>query len=155
MNKILLCLPLLSLLASCATSPIPEGYSGPIATVRDTAYSETGYRAQFFYLSAIDDQRVKNILTATKSANNGRGFSLNTVPYQREIPAKTLTLTLEGRISYGAPIQEILNMGTVYTVEKKITVTPESNKQYVVKGTLTADKQEVWLEEVISGKRVE
>lgn len=155
MKKMLLCASAVLLLASCATPPIPVGYSGPIAMVRDTAQSETANRAQFFYLSAIDDQHVENVLTATRKANNGRGFSLNTVPFQRDIPAKTETLTLEGRISYGAPIQELMNMGTVYTVEKKITFTPESNKQYVVKGILTADKKEVWLEELISGKRVE
>jgi hypothetical protein len=62
---------------------------------------------------------------------------------------------LEGRVGYGAPIQEIINAGTVYTVEKKITFTPESNKAYVVKGTLTADKKEVWLEEMVSGKRID
>ena len=149
-------LALLALLAvtGCATSPIPEGYSGPIATIRDSAASETSTRAQFFFLSEIDGQPVKNVLGATRQANSGRGFSLNTVPFSRTVPAKQATFTIDGKIGYGAPIQEIVNMATVYTVQKKVTFAPQSNRTYVVKGTLTADRRDVWIEDD-QGKRVE
>jgi hypothetical protein len=147
-------LALLSL-SGCVTSPIPENYSGPLATIRDTTLSETPNRAQFFYLSEIDGQRIENVLIATRKANAGRGFSLTTVSFSRDVPAKASAYTLEGRISYGAPIQEILNSSTVYTVQKTLTFTPESNKTYVVRGTLTADRKEIWLEEAATGKRVE
>jgi hypothetical protein len=155
MKRILFWLSILLSLVGCATPPVPPGYSGPLATVRDTARSETANRAQFFYLSAIDGQQIDNVLIATRKANSGRGFSITPVDFVRDIPAKAAILTLEGRIGYGAPIQEIVNSATVYKVEKKITFTPESNKAYVVKGSLTADQQEVWLEEAISGKRIQ
>lgn len=147
-------LPALLALAGCATSPIPEGYSGPIATIRDSAASETSSRARFFFLSEIDGQPVRNVLGATRQANSGRGFSLNTVPFSRSVPARQATFTIEGKIAYGAPIQEIANMATVYTVQKKVTFSPESNRTYVVNGTLTADRKEVWIEDD-SGKRFE
>jgi len=142
-------------LSGCVTAPIPDNYSGPIATIRDTVVSESSNRSQFYFLSEIDGQKVDNVLFASRKANSGRGFSLSTVNFTRDVPAKTSMLKFEARIGYGAPIQELLNSGTVYTMEKTINFTPESNKTYVVKGTLTADQKEVWLEDAETGKRVE
>jgi hypothetical protein len=154
MQKLWFALLALLALGGCATSPIPDGYSGPIATIRDSAASETSSRAQFFFLSEIDGQPVKNVLGATRQANSGRGFSLNAVPFSRNVPAKQATFTIEGKIGYGAPIQEIMNMATVYTVQKKVTFAPQSNRTYVVKGALTAERKDVWIEDDL-GKRVE
>jgi hypothetical protein len=142
------------LLTSCAASPIPEGYSGPIATIRDSAFSESNSRAQFFFLSEINGNRVDNVLGKTRAANRGAGFSLRTLEFSRDLPAKSTLLTLTGQVSYGAPMQEILNASTVYSVTRRITFAPESNKMYVVRGTLTAETREVWLEEAEGGKRV-
>lgn len=142
-------------LTGCATGPIPKDYSGPLATVQDSAESETGSRAQFYYLSEIDGRRIDNVLGATRQANAGRGFSLSPVTYRRDVPAQASTLKLAARVAYGAPIQEMLNMATVYSVERTVTVKLESNKRYVVKGVLSADKKEVWLEDEATGARVE
>lgn len=138
----------------CVTQPIPNNYSGPIATFRDTALSESSTRAQFYFLSEIDGKKIDNILFATRQANAGKGFSLTPVTYSRDIPATLSVLKLEARIGYGAPIQELLNSSTVYTAESIISFKPESNKTYVVKGELSDDKKEVWLEEADTGKRV-
>jgi hypothetical protein len=142
-------------LSACVSSPIPENYSGPLATIRDSGFLETANRAQFFYLSEIDGKKIDNVLSASKKANAGRGFSMSTVEHARDVPAKASTLVLEGRVSYGAPIQEIMNSSTVYTVQRTVNFAPESNKTYVVKGTLTSERKEVWLEEAASGKRIE
>lgn len=155
MKRLPLIIAIILILAGCVTPPVPENYSGPLASIDDSAQSETANRAQFFFLSEIDGNPVRNILMATRSANSGRGFSLNAVPFSRDIPAKKSTLTLQGAISYGAPIQAILNSGTLYAAEKRITFAPDPNKRYVVKGVLTADKREVWLEERATGKRIE
>lgn len=154
MKKALACALVLAS-AACVTPPIPENYSGPIAIIRDTAASESANRAQFFYLSEIDGRKVENVLMASRKANAGRGFSMSTVDFARDVPAKASTLLLEGRVAYGAPIQEIINSGTVYTVQKTLNFTPESNKAYVVKGVLSAERKEVWLEEVATGKRIQ
>lgn len=153
-GKLLLAVSISLELAGCATNPIPAGYSGPIATIRDSTQSESSNRAQFYFLSEIDGRTVENALTVTRGTNYGKGFSLTPVDYSREIPAQTAVFTLNGKIGYGAPIEELFNSKTVYSVTKKFTFTPESNKAYIVRGQLTADKQEVWLEDE-SGSRVE
>ena len=146
-------LALLSL-TGCVTSPIPDNYSGPLATIRDSAVPETSSRSRFFYVSEIDGRSIDNVLFATRKANSGRGFSLNPVSFARDVPATASTFTLNGKIAYGAPIQEIINSNTIYTVQKKVSFTPKANRTYIVKGTLTADRQEIWLEDDV-GQRVE
>lgn len=141
--------------AGCTTAPIPKDYSGPLATIEDSAMSETDSRAQFYYLSEIGGRRVDNVLGATRQANAGRGFHLSPVTYRRDLPAQATSLKLSARVGYGAPIQEMLNAATLYSADRTLNVKLESNKRYVVKGVLNADKQEVWLEDQDTGARVE
>lgn len=144
-----------ALMAGCTTTPVPKDYAGPLATIRDTALSESGSRSQFYFLSEIDGRRIDNMLGETRKVNSGRGFSLAPVAYRRDLPAQAAKLKIEGRVAYGAPIQEMLNVSTLYAVERTISVKLDSNKSYVVKGILTAEKREVWLEEQETGRRVE
>ncbi len=155
MRKILWSVWVLAVLSGCATNPLPKDYGGPIATVRDTAISETPSRAHFYYLDQINGQTIPNVIGETRKANHGRGFSLNPVSYQREVPAQTSELKLKARVGYGAPIHELLNASTVYSTERVVNVKLESNKSYVVKGVLTATRQDVWLEDAMTGKRVD
>lgn len=149
-------LTLLAICSGCVTAPaIPENYSGPIATVGDSTMSETYNRAQFYYLGEIDGRQIDNVLFKTRQQNSGKGFSLTTSQYSRQVPAGLHQLKLQAKIGYGAPIQEILNSSTVYEAERTIRVTLESNKTYVVKGKLSAEEKSVWLEESDTGKRIE
>jgi hypothetical protein len=142
-------------LSGCVTAPIPPDYSGPIARIQDTAIAESTNRAQFYYVRQVDGQKVDNVLFETRKLNRGRGFSQPVASFERNIPARSSTLQLAARIGYGAPIQEITNASTVYTAEKTIKFSPESNRTYVVKGNLTATQQEVWLEDASTGARIE
>lgn len=153
MNKLTLAVAATLLLSACVTSPIPANYSGPLATIRDTGVSESANRSQFFFLAEIDGQPVDGGRSASKRANSGRGFGLKPQSFSREVPAKPSTFTLKGEVEYGAPIQAMLNAGTLYKTEKKVTFTPQSTRTYLVKGVLTADKQDVWLEDD-TGQRV-
>lgn len=155
MNRVWMAAACAMVFAGCTTTPIPKDYSGPLATVQDTAQSETGSRAQFYYLSEIDGRRIDNVLGETRKANQGRGFSLSPVSFRRDVPAQATTLKLEARVGYGAPIQELVNASTMYTVERMVNVKLESNKTYVVKGVLSAEKKDVWLEDQATGARVE
>jgi hypothetical protein len=155
MKTISVALILVGILSGCTTSPIPTNYSGPIATVQDNATADSGHRAEFFFLSEIDGRRIDNILTASVAANWGKGFSVEIVPFQRQIPAKTVTVKIQGRVKYGAPIQELLNAATLYTVERTIVFTPASNKTYAVFGRLTADQRTIWLLDTETQKDVE
>jgi hypothetical protein len=142
------------LLSACITSPIPANYSGPLAVIRDTSITETANRSQFFFLAEINGEPVANGRSVSKRSNTGRGFGLSPQGYLRQVPAQQATFTLKAEVEYGAPIQAMLNAGTLYKAERKLTFTPQSQKTYVVKGTLTADKQDVWLEDD-AGQRVQ
>lgn len=151
-----LLLTLVAICSGCVTAPaIPENYSGPIATVSDSTMSETYNRAQYYYLGEIDGRQIDNVLFKTRQQNSGKGFSLTTSQYLRQVPAGLRQLKLQAKIGYGAPIQEILNSSTVYEAERTIRVMLESNKTYVVKGKLNAEEKSVWLEESDTGKRIE
>lgn len=155
MKKLALGLLPLILITACTTSPLPKDYSGPIATIQDSALAESGTRAQFYFLSEINGQYVDTILSETRKANAGRGFAQSPVQFRRDVPAQTSTLLIKARVSYGAPIQELANSSTIYTAERTLNVKLESNKTYVVKGMLSEEKKEVWLEEQGTGKRVD
>ncbi len=145
------------ILSGCVTAPIPASYSGPTARIRDTAIAESSRRAQFYYVAEVDGQKIDNVLFETRKVNSGRGFSQSVAdaPFEREVAAKPSTLKLRATIGYGAPILELANASTVYSVEKTINFSVQPYKSYVVKGLLTADKQEVWLEDFITGQRVD
>ncbi|HVY05526.1 MAG TPA: hypothetical protein VHB46_06080 [Burkholderiales bacterium] len=155
MKNSICCALALAILCGCTSAPIPKDYSGPIATIQDWARSEDSSRAQFFYLSEIDGRKVDNILLATRQANYGKGASNTPVTFSRQVPARASKLKIEGRIGYGAPIQEMFHSSTMYTAEATLDFTPEPNKTYVVRGVLTPNKQEVWLEEADTRKRIE
>lgn len=116
---------------------------------------ETASRAQFFYLSEVDGRKIDNALFASRKANSGRGFSMIAVPFGRDVPARASTFLLEARVTYGAPIQEMMNSGTIYTAQRTVTFTPEANKTYLVKGILSEQRREVWIEEDGTGKRID
>jgi hypothetical protein len=155
-NTLILSLACL-VLSSCVTAPIPSNHAGPTARIRDTAIAESSRRAQFYYVAEIDGQKIDNALFETRKTNSGRGFSqvVADAPFERDVAARPTTLKLRATIAYGAPILEIANASTVYAVEKTINFLVQPYKSYVVKGQLTADKQDVWLEDFITGQRVE
>jgi hypothetical protein len=147
------CIAILAL-SACATSPIPEGYTGPTATIRDWAVPESSTRARFFYVSEVDGRTIRNSLAATRAANSGRGFSLAPVVIERKVPATVLRLKLEARTAYGAPIQELVMAARMYSVEAVIEAELKPNVTYLVRGQLEEGKTAVWLEEEGSGERI-
>jgi hypothetical protein len=147
------CIAMLAL-AGCATSPVPEGYTGPTATIRDWAVPESSTRARFFYVSEVDGRMIRTSLAATRSQNYGRGFSLAPVVIERQVPATVLRLKLEGRTAYGAPIQELVLAAKMYSVEAIIEAELKPNVTYLVRGQLEEGKTAVWLEEEGSGERI-
>src|SRR5262245_45463426 len=97
------------LLAGCAAKPIPDGYTGPLATVSDTVVQTSGTSGQFFVLWGIEGGSVDDSITRTTNANSGRGLSMSAVQASRQIPARPTTVRLKGKIHYAAPILELMN----------------------------------------------
>ncbi len=140
-------------LSACVTSPVPPDYTGPLANVRDVSIRETLARAQYFYLAEIDGKPIDNAMSRMRKSNYGRGFSSMAIGFDRSIPARLMVVKLEGRVAYGAPIQELLMLATMYEANTYLEFTPEPNTEYTVVGELTENKREVWLANA-AGERV-
>jgi hypothetical protein len=143
------------ILTGCATNPIPEGYTGPRATIRDTGSSETSSRAVMFWLNEVDGKQIKTSPGETAGANQGRGFSMSPVFISRDVPAKPLTLKLIGSRIFAAPILALTNPS--YRVEGTVNFEPKDGKMYEVRGEVSEKYSAVWLVdagtgEVVTGK---
>lgn len=148
---------LAALMTGCATNPIPEGYTGPLATIKDTVHSHTASKADFFFVSQVNGKPIDDSLSATRGRSYGRGNYMEIAVLDRQVPARAMTLTLVGRTHNAMPISDL--MGTVYQVKGDVEVTPEPDHTYVVKGELVENYSAVWLEDAATGalvgKRVE
>ncbi len=141
---------LLVFLAACTHNPIPEGYTGPLATVTDTFSQRSGVSADFFVLTAINDRQIDDSIGGTRMANQGQGFSQRPVALSRLVPAQPAKFTLKGRRQYGAPILELVNK--IYQISGDLEFTPEPGARYVVRGTLSEEYSAVWMENSVTGE---
>jgi hypothetical protein len=139
-------------LAACAThhNPVPDGYTGPVATLIDTGTTEDGSRARIFYVESIDDIRIDNARSATRRSSYGTGMSLHMRTHERQIPVRAMKLKLIGSHVVAAPIHEIASRaaGTFFEVEGVIEFTPQPGATYLVRGDLKKQGSSVWLEQV-------
>lgn len=139
----------------CATySPVPEGYTGPTASVADSGRQEDGTKAQLFAMTNIDSHRVMNAFWASSSASYGRGFALSMSIPERKVPAKPMNVTLRGSHATAAPIHAIASQmaGTFFSVEGIVAFDPKPNGRYVVKGELKKGASSVWIEDAETGQ---
>lgn len=134
------------LISGCVTSPVPDGYHGPLATIRDTGYQEDDTKALMFVVVEIDGNPIRNSLGASAAASY----------VHREVPARPMVLRLRGTHVTGAPIHGIFSRvaGTFYSVEGIVQFTPSPGGVYSVRGELKKEGSAVWIEETASYKRV-
>ncbi len=154
MSKLFYPMVLILTLGGCATetSPIPEGYSGPIAIIKDSIKVYDSRKTDYFSLEAIDERNIPNSRLSTRIANKGKGFRMAPVLMERKVPVQIATFKIVARTEYAAPILALSN--TVYQVIGKVSFTPEVGKAYVVKGELGENYSGVWIEEESSHKVV-
>ncbi len=152
MRKCFFPLVLLAALAGCAQfEPVPEGYAGPTALIKDSFRVISDAKAEFFYVSEVDKHPIRNSRSATAAANRGNGLSMvYPVFVSRRVPASEQSLMIVARTEYGAPIMTFTN--EVFEASGVIKVKPEAGKTYVVKGVLGEGKSEVWVEDAESGQ---
>jgi hypothetical protein len=141
-------------LVGCATSPIPEGYTGPKVRIHDYGTMETSARGAFYFVAEYNGKSIDNGLLATRRFNQGRGMSLTPVPFSREVPAGPATLKLEARNAYGAPIQEIVMAAYLRSATSIIKVDLIPGVEYKVTGKLDESGDSVWLENMSTNERV-
>jgi len=153
----LLALVMATALSGCATyNPIPEGYTGPVATVTDSGGAEDGSKAKLFALMDIDGNRIMNSFWASANASHGRGFALTVVISERQVPAKPMKAMLKASHTTAAPIHAIASRmaGTFFSVEGVVDFSPRSGGRYVVRGELNKGGSTVWIEDAETGQPV-
>lgn len=153
-KKILGAIAVVITLAGCAANkPVPDGYTGPTATVADSGQQESGGKAQLFALTSIDGKRIPNAFSASAGASYGRGFALTMSVPDRDVPATPMNVTLKGSHATAAPIHAIASQmaGTFFSVEGTVGFEPKPNGRYVVKGELKKGGSSVWIEDVETG----
>ncbi|MEO7886765.1 MAG: hypothetical protein ABI893_07295 [Polaromonas sp.] len=137
-------------LSGCASyKPVPEGYTGPVATVSDSGFAEDSRKAQLFVIDGVDGNRIANSFGASAGASYGRGFALTTSIVERQVPAKPMKVALRASHTTAAPIHAIASQmaGTFFSVEGVVDFTPQPNGKYVVKGELKKESSSVWIED--------
>lgn len=144
------------LLAGCVATKGPVLAPGEARViVKDSAQSDGGASASFFFLSAADGAQVyPDILRASLTASSGMGRRLIIKDVEREIPARTTKLTLVGQYSFAAPIENMVRTQASYRVEGEVLVDLQPNVRYRVNGALDSYRREVWLEEEATGRIV-
>lgn len=140
------------LLGGCTTfqPSIPEGYTGPVATIKDSEKRIDGGKADMFYLSHIDGKKIRSSHIATIEASHGLGNTLKTVLLENEVPIGSHVFSVVGKTVYAMPIRAL--SGTVYEVEGDMELSPLTNGQYIVKGILSEGKCAVWVENISTGE---
>jgi hypothetical protein len=141
-------------LAGCATyEPVPEGFTGSTAYLRDGTSQQDGSTGSIFAAVAIDGQRIENAFAATQRASSGRGFSLAMGRGERRVPVRAMKVTLRGSIVTAAPIQAMALQvaGQYHSVEGVVDFRPQADTRYEVKGELKKGASSVWIEDAATG----
>jgi hypothetical protein len=144
-----------SLLTGCVSySPsIPTGYTGPKAVIKDTATVHSTRKIDYFYVEKVSGLLVENSKEASREANYGRGLYMQPITLEREVPAGSkLAITIVGKTEHAAPILAMTN--AEYEVKGEIVFTPAVDGRYIVKGGLSKDLSEIWIEDQQNGQLV-
>jgi hypothetical protein len=143
----------------CATTApaVPQGYAGPVATIRDSFTSLDQSAANVFCLNKLDGREIDDSLGATRGASYGHGAALMPVALERKVPAQAATFHIIGRTTHAAPIQSLTQ--AEYQVVGDVHFTPQAEKIYVVRGELDKSHSVVWIEDQqsheVMDKRIE
>lgn len=134
-----------AVLAGCTASPVPTGYSGPVAVVADGYQFHSHRTSDFFVLRKFDGKVVATAIGRTRELNAGRGMDMDPQSLERDVPAREATFTLSASTEYAAPILAFSN--PVYRITGDVTFTPTPDGIYRVRGFLSPEYQAVWIED--------
>lgn len=158
MKKIFSALFVLAIASGCAVNPIPKGYTGPTALIKDSVggESEDHPGTPMFYVDKIDGQDISDSESESRSNSRGNGFDMKAITSERLVPAKKMKLFLVARNAHAAPIQEIFHSmrGKNYKAEGAVDFEPKPDGVYIVKGAIGPSGTAVWLEDFRSNEIV-
>lgn len=139
-------------LAACTTNPIPQGYTGPVARISDSAEPRDLMSANIFSLQAVNGKDIDDSTIETQLASSGGGGFITTVAIGRDVPARPAAFTITGQTTWVGLIQTIVKTAiyNVHPVSGTINFAPVAGHYYMVKGVLSPDYSAVWIEDVDS-----
>jgi hypothetical protein len=142
---------LLTLLASCATTALPPNYSGPVATIQETAVRVDSGKAQMFFLSKIDGNYIsENSSSRSFQQSYGHGNNLTIVNTPYQIPAKAHTYTITGSNVWAMDGRAIFEDSL--EVYGEVEFSPIPDHTYLIDGDLKNSESRVWIKEKETGK---
>lgn len=149
MRTLVTLLAVVGLFGCAVPPPVPDGYTGPVATVGDTGFREGSTKAQMFVLAEIDGARVINSLDASAAASRNKGLMLTTEFVSRPIPARPMKVKLVATHTTAAPIHEMFlrSTGKFLSVEGTVDFNPAPGGSYIVRGELKKEGSWVWIED--------
>jgi hypothetical protein len=148
--KIALSSAIALLVGACVVSPVPEGYTGPVAHITDTMTPRNAMSTDFFTLTKINGFNIVDSISATDGSNRTPGALKTPVIIARDVPTNEGSFTIVGHTHYVAPVLALTN--TVYDVGGEIKFAPLANHSYVVKGVLGDNYSAVWIEDAKTGE---
>jgi hypothetical protein len=134
-------------LQGCATPP-SETFTGPTATIADTATGGGRNGGTFYYLAELNGKPItENTVSASRKASFNRGFDMRIQQFERPVPAGRVQLKLSGEVVYAAPIQNMLKSSNSPEAHGVVEVDLKPHTRYRITGTLDAFRREIWIEE--------
>ncbi len=126
-------------------NPVPEGYTGKLAIISDSYSHLEKSSAHFFIVKKVNGLTIAESGTTTRIRNRGRGFDLNPVLEFRKFPIQKTKLHIAGYIHYATDGQALFKDDL--NIEAIFEFLPEANFYYEVKGVLSEDGSELWIED--------
>lgn len=148
------CLLVALALHGCATyKPVPEGYTGPVATVADSGIPGDGSKSQIFGLVEVDGKAIDTSFSASGPERSLWRSTLATRFISRSVPATPMKVKLVGSHITLAPIQAIASQmaGTFFSVSGTVDFRPVPGGNYIVKGELKKGASSIWIEDRATG----
>lgn len=146
MKNIFLLVSMLVLTGCVSFKPsIPEGYTGPRATISDSFSNHSGSKAHFYVLSKIGKKSIEDSGYRTRVANHGRGFNMTPQAISREVTTDNQVFTIVGYVQFATDGQAMF--GDNMIVRKTVEIAPRAGETYKVVGELRKDGSDVWIED--------
>lgn len=137
-------------LASCASVPaLSPDYSGPVATIQETAVRVDSGKAKMFYISKIDGAYVQdNSSSKSFGASYGQGNNLTIIDSPYSIAAEEHTYTIVGSHVWAMDGRGLIEADL--RVEGEVKFTPEAGRIYEINGSLSKKESTVWLKDTLT-----
>jgi hypothetical protein len=146
MNKIVL-VACIFLLSSCISfqPSIPVDYAGARATFSDSFNNYKGSSAHFYVVTKIDGKPIENSGYRTRINNLNRLFNMTPYMVSRDTTNQEHVFTIAGFVQFATDGQTIFSNSMI--VVKEITFKPKTNQLYTIKGELSSNGSDVWIED--------